>query len=42
MLPDRDIAALEDMLAYAREVAEAAENRRREELDTDRFFYLGL
>ena len=42
MLPERDATALEDMLAYAREAAQAAEDRQRDELDTDRFFYLGL
>jgi len=42
MLPERDTTALEDMLAYAREALDAARGRNRRDLESDRFFYLGL
>ena len=42
MLPNRDITALQDMLAYAQEAVEGIRGRQREDLDTDRFFELGL
>ncbi len=42
MLPERDLNALHDMLSHAREAVAAAASRRREDLDTDRFLYLGL
>jgi uncharacterized protein with HEPN domain len=42
MLPERDQTALEDMLAYAREAIAASRGRRREDLDKERFLYLGL
>lgn len=42
MLPERDRTALEDMLVYAREAAQAARGRCRGDLETDRFFCLGL
>jgi len=42
MLPERDHAAIEDMLAYAEETVIAATGRDRHDLDTDRLYYLAL
>ena len=42
MLPERDRSSLEDMLAYAREALAAVEARTRSDLESDRFFNLGL
>ncbi len=42
MSPERDEAAMEDMLAYSREAVRAGQAHRRDDLDQDRFFYLGL
>jgi uncharacterized protein with HEPN domain len=42
MLPERDAGSMEDMLAYAREALDASQGRSRADLDSDRFFNLGL
>jgi uncharacterized protein with HEPN domain len=42
MWPERDVGSMQDMLAYAREAAEAIRGRSRADLDEDRFFNLGL
>ena len=42
MLPERDMAALEDMLSYSREALALAAGRTREALDADRVLCLAL